>query len=97
MGLTDEDKSLLREALHKGYVGGTSGALAMTIQVGKIYGIHITSHTGVFAPQIISHTVVEKTNRANPIFRYKMAIFLEGVGSNKSGATALNCLNPNRA
>ena len=35
MGLTDEDKSLLREALHKGYVGGTSGALAMTIQVSK--------------------------------------------------------------
>ena len=35
MGLTDEDKSLLREALRKGYVGGTSGALAMTFQVGE--------------------------------------------------------------
>jgi len=42
MGLTDEDKSLLREALHKGYVGGTSGALAMTIQVSSLMWMRTT-------------------------------------------------------
>ena len=27
------DKDVLRDALHRGYVGGKSGAMAMTIQV----------------------------------------------------------------
>jgi len=40
--MTSSDQTLLREAIHKGIVGGTSGALAMTIQVSSLMWMRTT-------------------------------------------------------
>ena len=40
---TKPTNQVIRDAVHRGFVGGTSGAMAMTIQVSRIFFLNVIS------------------------------------------------------